>query len=400
MTSIKAKLPRASESNRPTTIYYQIIHNRLTRLISSSLKIQPSDWDFERGAVALKKDDPRLAQLLDIELETRRDITRLQRIISSLEDECLPYTTDDVVARHLIFRETFSLFKFMERAIERLRKEGRQRTSETYTAALSSFKKFRKGRDIMLDAIDQSLMKEYSDWLTGRGISRNTISFYMRILRAVYNLALDKEEFPDKKPFKKVYTGIGKTKKRALASETVTLIRNLDLSSAGNVEFARDMFLLSFYLRGMSLVDMAFLKKSDLSDGHITYRRRKTRQELRIEWTPEMQKIIDRYPDRSPEYLLPIIPAGSEDSLRAFRSKSWVINRNLKEVAKRAGLKINLTFYMARHSWASIAKERGVPIDIIKEGMGHESEETTRIYLAHTDPAFIDRTNQMIIKAI
>lgn len=120
---------------------------------------------------------------------------------------------------------------------------------------------FRQDRDILLSEIDSDLMQLYEAYLHGKGVVRNTSSFYMRILRAVYNRALEKELVEQRNPFRHVYTGVDKTVKRAIPLSAIKRMKNLDLSLQPNLEFARDMFLFSFYTRGMSFIDMAHLKR-------------------------------------------------------------------------------------------------------------------------------------------
>ena len=150
----------------------------------------------------------------------------------------------------------------------------------------------------------------------------------------------------------------------------------------------------------MSFIDMAFLKKSDLKNGYVIYRRRKTGQQLIIEWTKEMQMIIDKYPENATEYLLPIIknPAANERS--TYRNTGYNINHNLKKIAQMIGIQIPLTLYVARHSWASAARSKGIPLAVISEGMGHDSETTTQIYLASLDTSVVDRANSLILNSL
>ncbi|MCM1170340.1 MAG: site-specific integrase, partial [Bacteroides sp.] len=181
-------------------------------------------------------------------------------------------------------QETSSVFLFMQVEIARLRRIGKVRTSETYTATLRSFMKFRQGKDVSWNEINPNLMLAYEAYLQNRGITRNSTSFYMRILRAVYHRAVEKGLTEDRRPFRQVYTGIDKTVKRAIPLKAIKQIKDLDLSANPRLEFARDMFLFSFYTRGMSFIDMAYLKKKDLQNGMLVYRRRKTGQRLTIRW--------------------------------------------------------------------------------------------------------------------
>lgn len=167
-----------------------------------------------------------------------------------------------------------------------------------------------------------------------------------------------------------------------------------------SLDFARDMFLMSFYLRGMSFIDMAFLKKSDLKNGYVTYRRRKTGQQLVIEWTKEMQMILDKYPENASDYLLPIIRNPATNERCTYRNAGYNINHNLKRIAGMIGVSIPLTLYVARHSWASAAKAKGIPLSVISEGMGHDSEATTQIYLASLDTSVVDKANSLILKSL
>ena len=289
-------------------------------------------------------------------------------------------------------------FAFMEEVVARLERLGKTRTSETYTAALNSFMRFREGRDVPLDEISPDLMEEYEAYLKGCGVSLNTVSFYNRILRAAYNRAVEKGLTPQRHPFRNVYTGMEKTVKRAIPFEAIRRIKKLDLSLKPALDFARDMFLFSFYTRGMSFVDMAYLRKSDLKNGILSYRRKKTGQQLRIRWERCMQEIVEKHPNVTTEYLLPMITNPAISERRQYENALHLVNNKLKKVAEMAGLSVSLTMYVTRHSWASTAKCKNIPLSVISEGMGHDSETTTQIYLASLDTSVIDEANGLILK--
>lgn len=172
-------------------------------------------------------------------------------------------------------------------------------------------------------------------------------------------------------------------------------------SSTPSLEFARDMFLFSFYTRSMSFVDMAYLQKSDLCNGTLSYIRRKTGQPIIIKWEKCMQNIVEKYDIPESHYLLPIIKPKSEIKERLqYIYMSHNINRNLKTIGRQLQLPTPLTMYVARHAWASIAKSKKIPLYVISESMGHDSETTTRIYLKSLDTTSIDRANSIIQKSI
>ena len=306
-----------------------------------------------------------------------------------------------VRSKRLSFSGKKTLSSFMQVNIASLRQSGKLRTSETYRATLNSFMKFMDGKDVLLSNMDAELMMGYETYLKAQGASMNTVSFYMRILRATYNRAVDKGVIRQRFPFKHVYTGVEKTVKRAVPLKVIKKIKEMDFSMNPSFDFARDMFLMSFYTRGMSFVDMAYLRKKDLQNGVLSYRRRKTGQQLFIKWEKCMQEIVNKYDTSQSNYLLPIIkPFGDIDERKQYIYAAHNINRCLKIIGKELGLSVSLTLYVARHAWASIAKSKNVPLSVISEGMGHDSEATTRIYLASLDTVAIDKANSMILKSL
>ncbi len=400
MASIKVKFRSSTVADHEGTIYYQIIHERKVRQLLTEYKVFPAEWDESRSMVTTIQKSERKTFILSIRERIRWDIERLTKIDRKLDANGLLYTAEDVIDGFNRYAHEYSLFNFMESIIAKLKHNGKIRTSETYKSTLNSFKKFREDEDIMLDCITSETMEEYEAWHKNRGVAPNTISFYTRILRAVYNRAVEDDIIENRNPFRHVYTGVDKTVKRALPLAVIKKIKALDLSLTPALDYARDMFLMSFYLRGMSFIDMAFLKKTDLKNGYVTYRRRKTGQQLIIEWTKEMQMILDKYPENKSDYLLPVIRNPGLNERCTYRNTGYNINHSLKRIAGMVGVTIPLTLYVARHSWASAAKAKGIPISVISEGMGHDSEATTQIYLASLDTSVVDKANSLILKSL
>lgn len=400
MATVKVKFRPSSASDREGSIYYQVIHGRKPRQIATEYRVFPCEWNDHRSTVTCGNSSVRMPYILSLRDRIKLDLDRVGRVIKNLENTRFEFTSDDIVEQYNKIVEDNSLFRFMEGVIAKLKYDGKLRTAETYRAALNSFMKFRDGADIMLECLSRDIMESYESWQRKRGMAPNSISFYTRILRAVYNRAVDEGLTEDRSPFRKVYTGVEKTVKRALPIKIIKKIKGLDLTFKPQTEFARDIFILSFMLRGMSFIDMAFLKKSDLKNGYITYRRRKTGQQLIIEWTQDMQAIVDKYPVSKTEYLLPIIRNPNAKAIYAYRNAGYAINRHLRLIARSLDLPIPLTMYVARHSWASAAKAKGIPISIISEGMGHDSELTTQIYLASLDTSAVDRANAILLKEL
>ena len=328
------------------------------------------------------------------------DIQHIENIILFLKSQYRNFTADDIIQFSKRQTETHSLYSFMYLIIHHLHFLGKYRTSEAYRTTLRSFMRFRDNNDIMLHDINSDVIQMYEAYLHSCGITKNTCSFYMRILRAVYNRAVDQGLIQQLKPFRNVYTGVDKTVKRALSFDEIKEIKNLDLPHNSNLDFARDMFLFSFYTRGMSFIDMAYLKKKSLVNGMLKYYRHKTGQLLCIRWEECMQKIIDKYRIAETPYLLPIITKSNTNPRLQYLNTMRLINNHLKRLAKLLNLRIPLSMYVARHSWANIAHCKNIPIAVICEGMGHNSEKTTRIYLASLNNIIIDNANAEILSGL
>ena len=398
MTTVKVKFRPSTVKDRPGTIVYLVTHRRIARQITTSYKVFPCEWDEERSEPVLVSDSSRTDIINRITQKLRLDMERLKAIIKRFDNGRSSYSSDDVVAefRHTERENTF--FNFMENVIERLRQLNHIGTAKNYRAALGSFRQFRSNVDISIVSIGHVLMEDYQAYMTSAGLTPNSISFYMRILRAVYNRAVEQELTIDRNPFRTVFTGTEKTLKRAISISDIKRIRDLDLSLKPNLEFARDLFLFLFFCRGMSFIDAAFLKKSDIQNGMLTYRRHKTNQVLHIKIIEPIKELVDRYSSNDSPYLLPVVTRSHCDERRQYETALRRVNKSLKTIAGMVKLPIPLTTYVSRHAWATIAKSKNIPVNVISDALGHDSIATTQIYLASIDTSVIDKANELIIK--
>lgn len=403
MTSVKVKFRPSSILHKEGTVYYQIIHHRVVRHVNTGYKLFPNEWDsiFGQINVSAGNDEERKSYLTVVEKRMLADLLRIKKCVRRLEREKKTYTVDRIVELYSTPKGDCTFLLFGRELLVELKKIGKIRTAETYTTVLSSFERFLDNDgDVPLDEFDSKLMEAYEIWLKGNGVCPNTSSYYMRNLRAIYNRAVEQGYTTQQNPFKHVYTGIDKTMKRAVPLSVIRKIRDLDLKGQPSLDFARDVFLFSFYTRGMSFVDLTFLKKKDLHNGILTYRRNKTGQQLFIQWEKPMQELIDKYDTSETQYLLPIIRNTGVDEWHQYQNEAHRVNRNLKKVGERLGLSIPLTAYVARHAWASIARSKNIPLSVISEALGHNSEKTTKIYLASLDTSVVNKANRVILKSI
>ncbi len=296
-------------------------------------------------------------------------------------------------------RTTKSFLSFMESVILRLHQLGSHTTAGNYFTTLERLKRFLQGKDLLFKEVNHIFVEDYMAHLKQDGLMPNTITFYLKIVRAVYNRAVAEELVSDGHPFKTVSIGNEKTRKRAISIHDLRRVRDLDLTDHPEQAFARDVFMFLFFCRGMSFVDAAYLKKSDIKNGVLSYRRHKTNQPLYVKMEREMEEIISRHSLRGSLYLLPLINDFG-NARQQYIAAIHRVNKSLNKIGQMLNLPIPLTTYVSRHTWATIAKRRNIPLSVISEGLGHDSEKTTQIYLASIDTSVIDRANSLIIKGL
>lgn len=403
MASIKLKFRVSSLPEKEGTLYFQVIHERVVKQIGTSYRIYESEWDEHRSDIVMQSliSPNRLKTIKSVREKIAWEKNRLNKIIEQFKNKGRCFSVDEIIREYNAQSSNkTTVFEYIKIQIEKLKSTGKERTSETYKQMLLSFMKFRNGEDLFFDIIDEALICQYESHLRIFGLCRNTTSFYLRVFRSVYNRAVDDGLTEQSNPFKRVYTGVDKTSKRAISLKEIKKIKDLDLSSTPTLDFARDMFLFSFYMRGMSFIDIAYLKKKNLSNGFVVYNRRKTGQQLVVKWEKQMEAIANKHLNSNNPYLFPIITKEDGTERKQYLNKMMLINRYLKKIAELAKIPIPLTMYVARHSWASIAQAKNVPMQAISLGMGHDNEETTRIYLASIQTNVIDNANNKILNLL
>ena len=394
ITSVKVKFRASRVSGKAGTIYYQLTHLRRTRCITTGIRLMPGEWD----ASAQRAVSPEPGRVPVWQCRIECDVDRLHRIIRDLGREGRPYTVDEVADRFCAQSCGVGVTAFMREQIAQLTADNRLGTARNYTRTLRSFSGFLGGGELPFAAFTERLVEEYNAYLLRRGVVRNTVSFYMRILRSVYNKAVRRRLAEPASPFGGVYTGVDRTRKRAIDERLIARLKSLDLPVSGALPLARDLFVFSYCMR-----DMAFLRKKDMRDGAIHYMRRKTGQRMTVHLEPCMREIIGRYAPRTRDtpYLFPVLTA--EDPARAYAQYQVALNyynRLLKKLASLLGLDSGLSSYTSRHSWATAARNHNVPLPVISAGMGHTSERTTQIYLSALETSVIDSANRKILASL
>ena len=402
MATVKIKFRASSVAGKEGTLYYHIIHQRKLRWISTDYHVYPEEWNARKSSVIVSNSNNRQAHLQLIQSQIDWEMKQMQCIIHDKEMDGVSYSVDDLANEIQQLPTSQSVFTFFRKQIAKKEQMQCVGTKNNYTNAVNRFIEFRNQKDLTFSQMTADMMEMYQAWLWNRGVGQNTVSFYLRTLRTLHHKAVEAGQATSNDIFAHVQTANVRTAKRAISIKDIRNIEKLELQIGSSIDKARDLFLLSFYLRGMAFVDMAFLKKSDLKCGMVSYNRRKTHQNLNIEWIKPMQAIIDKYAEQTKDspYMLPILTGKETSPYTQYRKVEYNTNYNLKKIGKMIGLKIPLTTYVARHTWASIALHMNIPIATISEGMGHNSYKTTQIYLESIDVATINEANKRIIRKI
>ncbi|MDR2131706.1 MAG: site-specific integrase [Odoribacteraceae bacterium] len=397
--TVKVKLRPSTVPGQAGTLYYRLTHRRQVRQITTHLHLLPEEWNDIGQCVVPSAKNPALC-LMQHKIDG--DMELLLRIIRELKSEGSGFVVEDIVARFRSSASHASVLAFMRTQIELLTESNRLGTARNYRKTSCSFAAY-LGADVPFTAMTEQLINDYNTYLLRRGILRNTVSFYMRILRSVYNKAVRQRLVEQAFPFREVYTGIDRTRKRAVDEQVISRLARYDLEYSEPLKLARDLFMFSFYARGMAFVDMAYLRKTDVQAGMIRYVRHKTGQQLFIRVEPCMQKIIDSHAAAAQDipYLFPILKAeGAGEAYAQYEMSLNYYNRQLKKLSLLLGLPERLSSYTSRHSWATAARNHDVPVSVISAGMGHASEGVTRIYLAMLENSVIDNANRRIMAAL
>ncbi len=413
-TSITPRLNYRTDSEGRRALIIQVIHNRRRSILTTPYRLRPEEFDSKKGqAVATNRGKTHRTLIAEANECIGEYLRHLRAIADRLHGTGKPYTVSDITGTYKLGGDNRYVEIFAGHVARELERAGRFGTARSYRSLLSAWVKFAGRRQWRFSQLDGSTVSAFAAYLESRGRKRNTVTFYLRTLHALYNRARVHGCAPmHRDPFSNVSFKPARTPKLAVDRG---LLRILATSDFGDRELneARDMFLFSFYARGMSFVDICYLRKEDIRDGTLHYERQKTHQLFCVALTPQLQEIISRYDDPVSPWVLPCMRRGMIRS--AFRNEEMDGNlppeklytfyrlalqyyiMQLKKISQSVGCR-RLTFNVARHTWATEARSMGVPMPHISEGLGHTSERTTRCYLAQLDNDTVDRINEKVTK--
>lgn len=284
-----------------------------------------------------------------------------------------------------------------QRIVELTHVMKRYRTEANYLTALHALQNFATDKQCASEPLTSELMYNFQRWLLINDKSLNTVSAYARALRAIYN-----KVYPDGPPlFGKMFTGTLTTRKRAITAEELYRLRMLELTENNWLRLSRDIFLFSFYCMGMPFIDLAMLRWTQIKGTHLVYARHKTGQRIEIALLPEAKEIIDRWSTAQSKYVFPFLKEDNEQALyQQYASALAQYNRALRQLGALIHAEVPLSSYTVRHTWASLAYQHNVDLNIISQAMGHHNSRTTRIYIQEINAVNVANANRQLWHSI
>ncbi|MEO6731927.1 MAG: site-specific integrase [Ferruginibacter sp.] len=404
-TSIKVLLYSSKTlSNGEHPIMLRVIKDRKPKYISVGFSCTTDLWDD--GENLPKKKHPHFKEIKILIAKKKLDA---ERLVLNLENDDKNLSSHEIKGKLRKQKMNNPLvMDYFNCIVERFVQSGQIKNSEVYKDTKRNLFHFINTRKLHFSDIDVLFLNSFEEFLKKSGKGENTIYIYLRTLRALINKAIKEDICSEKyyafKNFSLTKYSKIKTEKRAIEKDDIEKIKKLNLKNNKELIDAKNIFLFSFYCRGINFIDIASLKWKDTKGERLSYRRSKTNELFNLSLLKPAQDILDYYHPLTyaskESYIFPIFNQNHNTPQALYNRKVKMlrkINADLKEIAALTKLKTELTTYVARHSYATILKKSGISTSIISEAMGHDSEKTTQIYLESFGNNILDEASKAIL---
>lgn len=383
-------------------IILRLSHKRKTTSIATGYCVPPKSWDADNRKIRSSYNG--YTNLTRINTFLIKKQTDGLSVITKLEEskEIVGLSINELKAKILGHSSKMTFFTYTSKLIEDFIAVDRIGNARSYANVLREIKKFKNDVDFPFEELTYQFLKDLEKSYLSRGLAENGLAVYMRTIRAICNNAI-KDGYVAKEhyPFENYVIRTKPTRKRAIRFQDVKRLIDLELEPTDNLFLARNIFLISFYLMGAPFIDLAFLKIENIKSGRIQYTRKKTGKQFDIKITEQLEGLLKYYIEgkSKSEFLLPIIKRnGLADQYKDIQWAQNRYNKKLKKLADLAGIEEHLTSYVSRHSFASLANNKEIPLTAISSMLGHQNIKTTQTYLAELSQDKIDGYNADILK--
>lgn len=382
-------------------ILMRIIQGNKTSQLSVKLYLHKKDWDEKKRIIKSSYQGTESVARLNNYLQKKK--SEAMDILTKLDETKQLQSLTPVQIKELIQKkpDTTSFFKYTEKLIDELKKANKIGNARSYSFVLSMLKKYCNEKDLQFSELNYKFLVQFETHHYEKGNKTNSLSMYMRTIRAVFNRAI-KDGLVERElyPFTKYQIKSKKTQKRAISVSAISSVEGLVFEPTHILYNTHNYFLFCFYMRGLPFADMAHLKLSNIIDGRIKYDRQKTDKPYNVKITDNAQRILKKYitGKQKDDFIFPIIKRETPEE--QYKDIEWArsrYNKKLKDIAKLCKIEENLTSYVGRHSFATIAKGLKIPIANISDMLGHESIKTTEIYLDSLPSDIMDSYHEQIV---
>lgn len=404
---MKINILLALDNRRPKKdgtfpLVFRIYRNNSFFPISTGHSLFEKDWDDKKRAIKSSYKGSNSITWLNNSL-AKQKASYVDYIGKLAENNQLVGLSNTELKERLVGKMTETTFcVYAEQLIVQLKAQKRIGNARSYEGIIQVMRKYQHGKDIRFAEISYDFLNKFETaYLSKEGNTRNGLAVYMRTIRAIYNQAIkagivEQELYP----FALYKIKTEPTQKRAISFDKLQLIEKLEFSETESLFHTQNYFLMSFYLMGISFTDLAHLTREDIKDGRISFSRQKTHRKYDMAITGKAQRILDYYLTKDPKstFVFPIItqsdPSKQYTQVQEARKR---FNKRLKKIGEMCGIEKTLTSYVSRHSFATLAKNKGIPITAISEMLGHESVKTTQVYLDSLPSDMIDKYHRDIL---
>lgn len=392
---------RRKKKDETYPMILRLSHNRKTLPLSLDFAIHQKYWDNRNRKVKGTFKGTESVTRLNNLFEKKK--AEAINVITKLEDsgELDTLSIRQVRDRVTSSKSKISFFTFTDNLIESLIKAKRHGTAKSYLDVKKYVYRFTNQTELLMSEVNYDFLKRMDTSFLAAGNTINGLAVYMRTIRAIYNKAI-KEGYVTKEhyPFDHYKVRTTPTKKRTLSVDSINKIKELHVPENHLCFHARNYFMASFYMMGISFIDLAFLQVKNIVDGRIRYERKKTHKPYDIKINEPLQEILTLYMAKKEkkDFVFPILihdELGKQYKRLAGARKRY--NKKLKILAEMAGIDENLTSYVSRHTFASLANNKGIPVSAISEMLGHDSLKTTQVYLDSLSKRKLDEYNASIL---
>jgi site-specific recombinase XerD len=379
---------RRQKKNGTYPVKLRITFQRKQQYYPTGIDLDSTQWE------KVGKPKPREDFIRETKRLLESFINRAEKVINNIP----LFTLDEFESKYFNITETVSddVFSSFERYISQLTKEDRVGTASSYNCARKALQKYYgKKSPLMFREIDSQWLKGFEKWMISDGNSITTVGIYLRSLRAIYNQAIeigaaDREIYPFTKRRYQIPTG--RNIKKALTLADIEKIFDYKAECGSTEEWARDLWLFSYLCNGINPKDIARLTYSQIEEKKIQFVRSKTERTKRevkaihVTITDDVRRIIEKWgqkPVFPKQYVFNILESGlsAEREMALIKQFTKTINKYIRKIAQTMNIEKDVTTYTARHSFSTVLKRSGAPLEFISESLGHQDVRTTESYL-------------------